>query len=227
MTPSDADEAHAQDDDAQSLDDIPHITVLGTATATLMPDVARITIGVTTRKPTASEAEKENTAVAQRLVDAAKAAGVAPGDLTTTAIGLSEVNANVRQPDGSFKPEQQGFKATYLLAIDIRDFGKVGPLTQTMIEGGANQFSDVSFWVEHPEATLDRLSTAAMRDARQQAELLAGAAGVKGGRLLQVERPDEINSARRVVRFATGGAPVEPGTRTLTREVEATYAIEP
>ena len=218
--------ARAQDDDAPSLDDIPHITALGTASATVAPDVARITVGVTTQEPTASEAAKENTAAARRLVEAAKAAGVAPSDLTTTSITLFEINTNLRQPDGSSRPERQGFKATAVFAIDVRDFSRVGPLTQTMIEGGANQFSGVGFRVEHPEATLDQLTVAAMRDARHQAGLLAGAAGVKVGRLLQVERPDQPAGAQP---FARGDldVPVASGTRTLSRAVEATYAIEP
>ncbi len=218
--------ARAQDDDAPGLDDIPHITALGTATAAVAPDVARITLGVTTQKSTASEAAKENAAAAQRLVEAAKAAGVAAGDLATTAINLFEVSASVRQPDGSFKPERQGFKATYLVAIDVRDFGRIGPLMQTLIDAGANQFNGVGFRVERPEATLDRLAGEAMRDARHRAGLLAEAAGVKVGRLLQVERPDQPASSQPVVRGDLD-VPVASGTRTLGEAVEATYAIEP
>ena len=218
--------ARAQDDDAPSLDDIPHITALGTAMAMVAPDVARFTIGVTTQEPTAAAAERENTAAAQRLVEAAKAAGVAPGDLATTTINLSEVNASVRQPDGSSKQERQGFKATYLVAIDVRDFGKVGPLMQALIEAGANQFSGADFRVEHPEATLDRLAGEAMRDARHQAGILADAAGVKVGRLLQVERPDQSAGAQPFV-HGDLDMPVMAGTRTLSKAVEATYAIEP
>ena len=65
-----------------------------------------------------------------------------------------------------------------------------------------------------------------MRDARHQAGILADAAGVKLGRLLQVERPDQPAMARRSGQGDLD-LPIEPGTRTLRKAVEATYAIEP
>ena len=222
--------ASAQDDDERpSVDDTPHITATGSATATLAPDIARLSLGVTTERPSAAEAARTNAEAAQRIIDAAKAAGVATSDLTTIAVSLFPVNEMVRQPDGTSKQEMHGFRATYILAVDVRDMAKAGALAQTLIDKGANQFNGLTFRVEHPEAALDKLRASAMRDAKRQAGILADAAGVKLGRLLQVEPPDCANGSPVNSRVMSMSAPmpVEAGQQTLRAEIEATYEIQP
>ncbi len=217
-----------KDTDATSIDDTPHITVLGEAVADVTPDTAEIRLGVTTEKPTAAEAWEAVSTLGQVLVDAAKATGVKPQDIGTTRIDLSQRYDTARQPDGTTTNVSRGFQASYMLRVRSSGFDKIGSLTQTLIAKGANSFEGVSFSSTHPEALRDKLRGEAMRDARHQAEILADAAGVKLGALLQVERPDQVGAAVRPLTrsLAAAAMPVEPGTQTMSAEVEATYAIE-
>ena len=219
----------AQDDDGSSLDDTPHITVTGTAATSVVPDQAEIRLGVAVEKPTAQAAWDEDARRVKDVIDAAKFAGVKPQDIATSGVSLFQVNQLVRQPDGTSRDQPQGFRAAHELTIKVAALDSIGALTGTLIGKGADTFGGVSFSVAHPEPLQDKLRGDAMHDARHQAEILAAAAGVKLGRLLSVERPDRQVPVRPFVRARSAGPAtmdVEPGTQTLSAEVEASWAIE-
>ena len=221
--------ARAQDDDQPSLDDIPHITVTGTAATSVVPDLAEIRVGVGVAKPTAQEAWDEDARRVKDVVDAAKAAGIKPQDIATTAVDLFQEQELLRRPDGSSRNEPKGFRASHQLSIRVVDLERIGSLTGALIAKGADTFGGVAFSVAHPEPIQDKLRADAVRDARHQAETMAAAAGVKLGRLLLLQRPDREIAVRPVVRARNAGPAtmdVEPGTQTLSAEVEATWAVE-
>ncbi len=221
--------ARAQDDDQSSLDDTPHITVTGTAATAVVPDQAEIRIGVSVEKATAQEAWDEDAKRVKDVIDAAKTAGIKPQDIATAGVNLFQEQETVRQPDGTSRNEPKGFRASHELRIRVTQLEQIGSLTGTLISKGADRFGGVSFSVAHPEPIQDKLRGDALRDARHQAETLAAAAGVKLGRLLSVDRPDHLVAVRPVVRARNAGPAtmdVEPGTETLSAEVEASWAIE-
>ena len=221
--------ARAQDDDQPSLDDTPHITVTGTAATAVAPDQAEIRVGVGVERPTAQEAWGEDARRVKDVIDAAKTAGIKPQDIATAGVNLSQDYETVHQPDGTSRSEPKGFRASHELRIRVAELERIGSLTGTLIGKGADTFGGVSFSVAHPEPIQDKLRADALRDARRQAETLAAAAGVKLGRLLSVERPDRQVAVRPVVRARNAGPAtmdVEPGTQTLSAEVEASWAIE-
>ena len=220
--------ARAQDDQP-SLDDTPHITVTGTAATAVVPDQAEIRIGVGVRKPTAQEAWDEDALRVKGVIDAAKTAGIKPQDIATASVNLFQEQEMVRQPDGTSRSEPKGFRASHELRIRVTQLEQIGSLTGTLIGKGADTFGGVSFSVARPEPIQDKLRGDALHDARHQAETLAAAAGVKLGRLLSIERPDRAVSVRPVVRARNAGPAtmdVEPGTETLSAQVEASWAIE-
>ena len=221
--------AHAQEEDAPSPDDTPHITVTGTAATSVVPDQAEIRLGIAVDKPTAQEAWDEDARRVKDVIDAAKTAGIKPQDIASSGVSLFQLHQTVRQPDGSSHDQPQGFRAAHELTIKVAALDRIGALTGTLIGKGADTFGGVSFSVAHPEPLGDKLRGDAMRDARHQAEILAAAAGVKLGRLLSVEPPDRQVPVRPFVRTRSAGPAtmdVEPGTQTLSAEVEASWAIE-
>ena len=180
-------------------------------------------------KPTAAEAWEEDARHVKAVIDAAKMAGIKPQDIATTQVSLFQQEDSVRQPDGTTRTEVKGYQAIHELKIRVAELERIGSLTGTLIGKGADRFGGVSFSVAHPELLQDKLRADALRDARHQAEILAAAGGVKLGRLLSVERPDRQAPVRPMMRVRTAGPAtmeVEPGTQTLSDEVEASWAIE-
>jgi uncharacterized protein YggE len=231
--------AHAQDDDSggTALDDIPHITITGEASTEEVPDIAEISLGVSTEKPRAVDAANETARIAHDLVEAAKAQGVESRDIRTQSVTLVQTFDNVNDANGHYigrKP--RGFSASNVIVLRVRALDKAGALAQSLIDKGATQLNGISFSVEHPERVMDTLLASAVRNAKRQAEIAAGAAGVKLGRVLLIERP-EAKTGGPLVRTAaphlamTGAAaasmPVEAGTQTLRTEMAVTWAVEP
>jgi uncharacterized protein YggE len=228
-------QAQQADDDNNAIDDRPHITIVGTASVQVAPDLAEISLGVTTEKPDAVEASAENARVAQAIVDAAKAQGVAAGDIHTQAVTLTQVFDEIHDANGHVTGRKpRGFSAENTIAIRVRALDKAGALAQSLIGTGATQFNGISFSVDHPEGVRDRLLGDAVRDAKRKAGIAAEALGVKLGPVLLIERPSAdtgapvFNRGRALAAMASGPAmPVEAGTQTLSSEIEVTWALEP
>ena len=228
--------ARAQDDDdTPSLDDTPHITIVGRAATEVAPDLATITLGVTNQKPNAKAAADATSAAAQAIVDAAKAQGVKAADIATQAVNLAQTFEDQRDGQGRDTGRKStGFEASNTISIRIRDLSKAGTLAQSLIDKGANTFDGIAFSVERPQPILDRLAAEAVAAARRQAEMVAQAGGVKLGRVLLIERPGEgpargpvFAAPMRMAAVAQTSMPVEAGVERLAAEMEVTWAIDP
>lgn len=228
--------ASAQDtDDHPALDEIPHITMVGTATTEVKPDIAAITLGVVSQRPSARDAAAEAARKAAALIDAAKTQGIGSADIATQAVSLTQNYDDLRDPQGRYIGRKaNGFTAENIITIKVRDLGKAGTLAESLIEAGANRFDGISFSVEHPEPILDRLTGEAVKRARAQAEIAAQAAGMKLGRALLIQKPGDGGpefarpSAMRLQAkpAAPAAMPVEAGTSTFAQSVEVTFALE-
>jgi len=230
--------AFAQDDDAggTALGDIPHITITGVASVEVVPDIAEISLGVSTEKPRAVDAANETARIAHDIVEAAKAQGVESRDIRTQSVTLAQTFDNVNDSNGRYTGRKpRGFSASNVIVLRVRALDKAGALAQSLIDKGATQFNGISFSVEHPERVMDTLLASAVRDAKRQAEIVAQAAGVKLGRVLLIERPEAKDGvvvhprAMPLAMAAPGAAsmPVEAGTETLRNEMQVTWAVEP
>jgi uncharacterized protein YggE len=231
--------ARAQDDEGgtTALDDTPHITITGTASTEVVPDIAEISLGVSTERPRAADAANETARIAHDIVEAAKAQGVESRDIRTQSVTLTQVFDTVTDSNGRYTGRKpRGFSASNIIVLRVRALDKAGALAQSLIDKGATQFNGISFSVEHPERVMDTLLASAVRDAKRQAEIAVGAAGVKLGRVLLIERPEAKGGGpvfrSRAVPMAMAAPaaapmPVEAGTQTLSNEMTVTWAVEP
>ncbi len=223
-----------QDDDLNAIDDTPHITIVGTASAEVVPDLATISLGVKAERATPLEASAEAARVARAILEAAKAQGVEARDIRTEAVTLAQVFDDVQDTNGRFTGRRpRGFDAGSTVSVRVRALDKAGALAQNLVAAGATDLNGIAFSIENPGPVEDRLVADAVRDAQRKAGLAAGAVGAKLGRVLLIERPQAGIVARPLMRALTatvGGAPaipVEAGTQTLSREIEVTWSLEP
>ena len=218
------------DDETNAIDDTPHITIVGTAHAEVTPDLATVTLGVVTEKPSARDAAEANARIAQAVIAAAKAQGVGPADLATQSVALTQTFDDMQDASGRFTGRKpRGFQASVSLVIRLRDLAKAGTFVQALIEAGANRFDGIGFSVEHPEPILERLSAEAVGAARREAQGVADAAGVKLGPVLLIERPTTMSGPApvfaRMKVAAAPAMPIEAGSGDLTSAMEVTWAI--
>ena len=83
------------------------ITVSGSGKVTIVPDVARITLGVTVTKPTVKAVRDAGAQAMTDIIAAIKALGVADADIQTTNLSLYPQYGNGSRPEDRRLPDQR------------------------------------------------------------------------------------------------------------------------
>jgi uncharacterized protein YggE len=194
------------------------VSVTGTGTARLTPDIVVVTLGVQTQDPRVATAVQGNNALASRVTEAIKAAGVAAADIQTSNFSVySQQN---------FDP--QGVNNT--LTFTLRDVSKLGDLLQAALESGANSVQNVSYSVADPSEALDKARLEAIQDAHDQATQLAAATGGQLGPVYTLNEysPTPILSYS-AASFGKGGGgggvPTSPGTLEYQVQTYVVYTL--
>lgn len=201
------------------------ITVTASGAITADPDIAYMAAGVVSDAETAREALAKNAAAMTKLIDGLKALGIAPGDIQTTTLNVDPRYTIPKEPPR--KEVLSGYRVTNHIHLVIRDIKRMGEIVDQAIALGANHLGRVSFEVANVDKLKDEARKTAVANARRRAELYAAAAGVQLGPVIRIfEEPSESRNAPIGVQRAVSGAvPVEPGSRTLTTEVQVTWAL--
>lgn len=206
----------------------PSISVIGEATVSVPPDLARIDAGVTSDAKTAREASEANNAAMGKVLLALKGAGLDEKDYQTSLLSLQPQFGASR---GSSPSHQiAGFHASNRVTIKVRDVAKIAGLIDTVVGAGANDIGNISFEVSQPSKLLDDAREQALADARRKAEIYARAAGVVLGAPVSVVEggpATPLFRANMAARPMTAAAPVATGEETLSVTVNVTWAIKP
>jgi uncharacterized protein len=211
---------------------VPHITVRAEAKSEERPNVAYITFGVVNDAPTAEQAAADNATPSTAVIDAVKAMGVDPKDVQSQSFSVSPIYVEERDA-GARQPTRQkvaGYRANHLFRLRLRDVDKAGFVVAKLLSKGANEAQGLSFGVTDEAAKMDALRVQAVAEARRRAEVYAGAASMKLGRLLALEpQPAPVAYADMPMRSFEAKAviPVEPGAIPLSTTVEATWELAP
>jgi len=196
------------------------ITVTGVGTITSVPDEAAFTIGVQTQGSTAREALAANSQQMRRVIDAVKAAGVEKSDIKTQDVSVSANYADEGRIDG--------YSARNSALVTIHDLSKAGAILDAASNAGANEVYGPTLSRSDEEALQAKALGDAVSNARTKAEALAGAAGVRLGRVAAITEgfaggPQSYYES--AVRLAKADAPIEPGTQDTQATVTVTFAI--
>jgi hypothetical protein len=208
---------------------VPSITVVGTGEVQVQPDMANVLVGVTTEAKTASEALAENNGRMAELMAALRGLDISDKHVQTSNFNVSPKQSYGR--DRREPPKIVGYTVTNQVSVKVLEVSRLGKILDAVVEAGGNRIQGVGFSLAEPKPHLDQARRKAMTDARQRAELYAGAAGVKVGAPLviseqsvSVPRPMMLGAELRAVPSA-GEVPVSRGEQTLTATITVTYAI--
>lgn len=201
------------------------ITVTGEAHKSVAPDIAQIEAGVSNIAKTArSAAEANNLAMGKVLLEL-KNAGLDPKDIQTLRLSIQPQYASSNRPGPS---EINGYLASNMVTVQVRDTARVAGLIDTLVQAGANEIRGIGFRVADPSKVLDDVRAEAVADARRKAEIYARAAGVSLGAPLVISEDTQPGPMpmRKMVMAQSAGAPVAPGEETLSVTVLVSWAIK-
>ncbi len=204
------------------------ITVSGHAELKSKPDVAYLTVSVTTQSRDQEKAAQDNATRTTALLDALRKAGVADKDIQTQSYTLEpqyDYNAN--------PPVLTGFQAVNTVQITIHDLTKAGLLIDKSISAGATQAGDLSFDLLDRKGLERQALADAVRDAAAKAGAMTDAAGMGLGRLLSLTESGTSSPPpsprpmmmRAMAAEAAPPTPISPQQITVTADVTAVYAL--
>ena len=202
------------------------ITVTGEGRVDQAPDMATVSLGVTTEGATAAEALGANSAEIAKVLERLGSAGIAPRDVQTT--GLS-VNPNWRNNSSGEAPKISGFIANNGVTVRVRALDGLGAVLDAAVQDGANQLNGVEFGLQEPRPAQDEARRRAVADARARAELLAEAAGVKLGAIRSISEAMGAPMpmpAFRMAAEAVAGAPVPVAAGEVATTANVTIVWE-
>jgi uncharacterized protein len=200
------------------------ITVSASGKVSLVPDVARVSLGVTISKPTVRAARA---AAAQSMTDiiaAVKGLGVADADIQTTNISLYP------QYGSGPSPRVVGYQISEQVLVTVRDLDKAGDVVDAATAKGATDVNGISFEIADPAKAMDDARAAAVESARTSAQALAKAGNVTLGSVISItdatiSSPIYYGPAR-LQAISDASTPIEPGTQDLTANVTVVFEID-
>lgn len=202
------------------------LNVTGQGEARTAPDMASVQVGVTTQADSASEAMSQNSAQQSAVIDALKAAGIDSKDVQTSGLNLSPM----MDYGENRAPTVTGYQARNMVTVRVSDLARLGAVLDSIVSAGANEINGISFDRADGREAEDDARRAAVADAIHKAEILADAAGLKVGQVLQMQ--DNVTSGggpRPMMMRAEAGmsrdVPVEAGEVAIGAQVQMEFAL--
>lgn len=209
---------------------VPQLQANGSGEVMVTPDIAVVTIGVTSRAAEASTALDANSAALAKAIAAIKAAGVAEKDIATAGFTVNPVYQQADNRPSDQPPEIVGYEVNNQLRVTVRDIAKSGGLLDAVVKAGANQVSGIAFDISDRKTAAEGAIRAAIADARAKAELMADAAGLRLVRILSLNA-DENGGRGPVMAYDMAAkampVPVMPGERAVSANAQIVWEVAP
>lgn len=206
------------------------ISVAGTGTVLIKPDVVRVMLGVQGKAATVVEAQKQTADKSAALTDALKQAGVKDEDIKTADYSI---NPDYIYQNGQ-PPRLTGYNVNNRLEVTLRDISKAGNILDAAGAVGTTEIGGITFTLSDTSEALKQARSAAMADARLKADQLAASGKVSVGNVLRITEntesqpptPRTFNSVAPGAAAAPVSTVIEAGQLKVTVNVSVTYSIK-
>lgn len=196
------------------------------------PDTAQIQFNVSVQDETSQVAFQRASKNVEQVRQVLRNNGIDP---KTASVGSLSV-----QPVYEYRPKQRiiGYRVTTDVMLKLKDFAKVGPVTQQLAEANVSETQSLGYTLENMDDAKNKAVEDAYRRARNSADTLAHAAGRTIGELSYAsidtfENPriiaPHMARAMSAMASAASAAPTEeftPQGVTVTAHVNALFNLK-
>jgi hypothetical protein len=207
------------------------IGVSGQGEVRAEPDRATVTLGVESRKPKLEDARAAVAKTVDAVLKLTRELKIDPKLVRSTRINVQPEynwgagNANERTLIGYYVARQ--------VEVELHDLEKLGQLLERATDVGVNQVGEPRLDSSKRADLVREALAKAVADARQNAEVVAKAAGAKLGNARTINANTELTQPTPMVRAmameakAAGGAPYQSGEMTFNATVSVQYDLIP
>jgi hypothetical protein len=207
------------------------ITVSATGKASVAPDIALITLGVTTEGKKVETIVPENTAKMNAILKAVKDLGIEEKDIQTTNYSLSPQYDYLETGVRIFT----GYTLSQQINVKVRDFAKIGNVLEKGTSSGANLIGSLQFSIDDTEKVKELAKKDAIAKAKAQAVLIEKETGLKLGKIKNVYEnyygapySYGMGGGDTMKEASTVSAPpqIQAGEQEITVQINLTYAVK-
>lgn len=198
------------------------LAVVGEGRVDVVPDVAYVDVGVTVNNAaTVEEARKKIDKINSDLVAAVKKLGISSKEIKTTNYSV--------YPSYTYENNTNritGYDGNATVTIKTKKIESTALVIEAATKAGANQINNTRFAVDNPAKYREEARESAIKNAKEQAQKLAGSLGIKLGKVINVV--ESLNDGSSPVlpmyqKFEGGGGgsglSLEAGSETITSTV--------
>jgi uncharacterized protein YggE len=196
------------------------------------PDTAVIQFNISVQESTSQKAFERASKQAEQIRQALRDNGIEP---KAASIGFFSVQPAYEWNSG--KQKLIGYRVTTDVTLKLKDFSKIGPITQQLADANVSETQTVNYTLENIDEAKNKAVEDAYRRARNSADALARASGRTVGELSYASIDTFENQHLPVPRMARAmaamdkatPAPTEeftPQTVTVTAHVNALFSLK-
>ena len=214
----------------------PTLTVTGTGSLTVAPDTAFVTVGMETAGKSLAQAQRQNSAVMQKVMERVRALKIDKERIQTSSFTVTpEYRPLPKRPSESppTPPEIIGYRISNTVTVEVRDLEKVAMVIEEALTAGANHFQGLQWSLRDEQPTrLSALKMAAAK-AREKATALSETLNVNLVRLVTVNEVGHVvrpmayaGVSMRAMEPASAAPPVSSGEMKVEATVTLIYEIK-
>jgi len=202
--------------------------VTGTGTITAVPDTAVVDLGITVNRSTVASAQNEANQTINQINDSLIDLGISKENIKTSNYSV--------YPDYDHRSGNnriRGYRINATLNVKIADFDKLNQAIDTTTSLGANQVGGITFTLskDKQKEIESEARKEAIDQAKQKAKDLAKAAGIKLGKIINVQedKQDPSPFPLRTLETTAIGTPdqeptqIEPGSTEVKLSITLSY----
>jgi hypothetical protein len=205
------------------------ISITGEGKVTAIPDIALVSLGLTTEKKNISDAQAENSKTMNSLIEKLKGLNIAQEDIKT-------VNYSI-YPAYDWTDSRQilrGYTVSQDIQVKIRKTDQVDEVLMIAGDLKLNQIGGLTFDIDNPENYKQDARIKALENAKEKADALAKVMGVKLGKVISFSEsegyvPVSYPMYAKAEGIGGGGAPapaVEAGSQEITITATVSYELD-
>lgn len=216
------------------------IYVSGYGEAVGVPDIATFTFSVVSERQTVAAAQEDATAKANAITAYLAEAGVAEKDIQTSSYSVYPQYDYIQAvctadfcPPG--RQQLRGYEVRQTTVVKVRDTAKAGELLSGVGSRGATEVSGLSFTFDDPDALQIEARDKAIADAKEKAESLARALGVRlvrivsfnenGGYPIPFAKDMSVGMGGSEAESRPAAPPISTGENKVVSNITVTYEI--
>lgn len=161
------------------------ITANGQAAVILAPDMATLSIGVTTESDDVLAAQKENARKMGAVTERLKSDGVREEDIETSSYSISP-----KRTWDELRRESiiTGYTVSNVVSVTVNDISGIGEIIDGVVAVGGNQINGINFGIEDESTYYNQALELAVKDAKEKAVAMGkgvGAQNIKAVRITE------------------------------------------